>query len=213
MNFSFTCSDNNGAFLMFHPTAVTTEIRSKRHIINYMRQHFAHWMDYANEKYGLELKEQDIMFICGMTKTARWGVAALQGNYKKKSGSVTADLSSVAGLNMTVSISDHTLPQTHRKVGPSKRIAAPVPTPLVEGSDGQTASKEEPNDQCIFIHYYLMKRRLLFRYPIKAAAGPDELPPPEPDGSDTEVAADEGGDEIDFEQASKPGTVRRDPLA
>ncbi|TBU53527.1 WD40-repeat-containing domain protein [Dichomitus squalens] len=209
-SFSFTCEDNNGAFLMFSPAAITTEIKSRRHIINYMRLNFAHWMEYANEKYGLDLKEQDIMFVCGTTKTARWAVAALQGNCKKKMGSVTANLSSVAGLNMTVSIADNTLPQTHRKIGPSRSLAAPASVPLVKADDSERTlvQTEELNDQCLFIHYYQMKRRLWFLNAIKAAAGSDKLPPPGPDGADVVVRADEGvegADEDEFEQASKTG--------
>ncbi|KAI1791429.1 hypothetical protein LXA43DRAFT_865431, partial [Ganoderma leucocontextum] len=178
-SFSFKCTDNQGAVLMFSPAAYLTEIMSKHHVINYMREHFPRWMEFS-DKYGLGLKDHDLFFVCGMTKTARWAVAAFQGDFRRKEGTFFADLGSGGGLNMSVSISNQSLPQTHRKVGPRRPAAANVPLVGTANSESATTD-EEPNDQCIFIHYYQMKRRMgLFRT-FRAAAGPDELPPPGPD--------------------------------
>ncbi len=208
---SFKCTDNQGAFLMFSPAAYSTEIKSKRHIINYMREHFTRWVQFS-EKYGLDLKEHEILFVCGMTKTARWAVAAFQGNYKKKQGVISADLGSAGGLNMSVSISNQSLPQTHRKVGPSR--AALTSVPLLTTPDGENPSPaaveaEEPIDQCIFIHYYQMKRRIgWYRHVLKAAAGPHELPPPGPDEAELDVLAEDEMDVDDeFEQTSTSTNV------
>ena len=209
-SFSFKCTDNQGALLMFSPAAYSTEIRSKRHIINYMREHFARWMQFS-EKYGLDLKEHEILFVCGMTKTARWAVAAFQGNYKRKQGLISADLGSAGGLNMSVSISNQSLPQTHRKVGPNR--TGSTNAPLLTGPDGEgSAVAEEPTDQCIFIHYYQMKRRLGWLRVVKAAAGPHELPPPGPDEEELEIVAEGEVDEEDeFEQATNPSKVSQLP--
>ncbi|KAI1791420.1 WD40 repeat-like protein [Ganoderma leucocontextum] len=211
-SFSFKCTDNQGAFLMFSPAAYSTEIKSKRHITNYMREHFTRWVQFS-EKYGLDLKEHEILFVCGMTKTARWAVAAFQGNYKKKQGTISADLGSAGGLNMSVSISNQSLPQTHRKVGPSR--PAPTNVPLLAAPDGDSsaATGSEPNDQCIFIHYYQMKRRIGWFRTFKAAAGPHELPPPGPDDAGLGVLAGGDADEDDdFEQATKPTEETYNPV-
>ncbi|KAM5536971.1 hypothetical protein V8D89_009300 [Ganoderma adspersum] len=205
-SFSFKCSDNQGALLMFSPAAYSTEIKSKRHIVNYMREHFTSWVQFS-EKYGLDLKEHDILFVCGTTKTARWAVTAFKGNYKKKEGVISADIGSAGELNMSVSISNQSLPQTHRKVGPSR--PAPANVPLLTAPDSGESSAEaagpaeEPTDQSIFIHYYHMKRRIGWYRTFKAAAGPHELPPPGPDEEEFSVLAEGEVDEDDeFEQTT-----------
>ena len=71
--FSFKCADDQGALLMFSPAAHSTEIRSKTYIINYMRKHFIRWVQFS-QKYSLGLKEHEILFVSGVTKTTRWVV-------------------------------------------------------------------------------------------------------------------------------------------
>ena len=202
-SFSFKCTDNQGALLMFSPAAYSTEIKSKRHIVNYMREHFTSWVQFA-EKYGLDIKEHEILFVCGTTKTARWAVTAFKGNYKKKEGVISADIGSAGELSMSVSISNQSLPQTHRKVGPSRPVPANVPlltAPDSGESSAETAgAAEEPTDQSIFIHYYHMKRRIGWFRTFKAAAGPHELPPPGPDEEDlSELAEGEADEDDEFE--------------
>lgn len=183
---------------MFSPKGYSKDIESKRHIVNYMRQNFEHWVDFA-DKYGLDVKEEGLYFVCGTTKTCRWATAAFHGQYKKKQGMVTADFSSAAGLNLSVSISDQSLPQSYYGDGPRRRrprssaSSAVVPA---SGSPDQSGT-DEPVDQCIFMHYYKMKRRFFGIRQMKAAAGPDELPSPDPEGGLDPVAAedDSGSDE------------------
>ena len=190
-SFSFKCGADAGAFLMFSPKGYSMDIESKRHVVNYMRANFAHWVDFA-DKYGLGLKEEELMFVCGTTKTSRWAVAAFHGQYKKKQGMVTADFSSAAGLNLSVSISNQSLPQSYYGDGPRRRPRPSASPAIVSASETSDQSHpEEPADQCIFIHYYKMKRRLWGSLKMIAGAGPDELPSPDPDNSFEPVAADD----------------------
>ncbi|KAI0696228.1 WD40-repeat-containing domain protein [Cerioporus squamosus] len=194
-SFSFQCGADAGAFLMFSPKCYSEDIESKRHIVNYVRENFPHWVDFA-DKFGLELKQEDLFFVSGTTKTEQWA-------YKKKQGMVTADFSSAVGLNLSVSISNQSLPQSYYGTGPRRR-ARSSPTPAIAGASASPdeSSSQEPIDQCIFMHYYKMKRRMIWKsVPIKAAAGPDELPSPDPeDGGLDPVAADDdsGSDEEGF---------------
>ncbi|KAI0743147.1 WD40 repeat-like protein [Daedaleopsis nitida] len=208
-NFSFKCSADTGGFLMYHPTSYSCDIESKRHVVNYIREHFDNWLEFANNKWGQDLKEEEIRFVCGTTKTSKWAVAAFHGQFKKKQGSISADLSSVAGLNVSVSISDEVLPQSYYNNGPRRRPASSIASTIISPDQSQTSlDVEEKADQCIFIHYYKSKRKFLGFRMLKAAAGPDELPPPGPDEADSpvDVCEDDLSDD-GFEQiprSSKP---------
>ena len=164
---------------MLEPPGQSTDLESKRHIVNYMRVNFNSWVDYANgeDSWGLELRDHDIAFICGTTKTTRWLVSAYQGDsFREKEGYVSGDFGPFASANLSVHISDRILPTNHYRTGPSasqRPVIAPTPR-LTDAEEAVLAPK--PN-QCIFVHYYKMQRRQFWwpvKEPMRAAAGPDD---------------------------------------
>ena len=71
----------SGAVLDFGPCAesrdIDTDIEGKRHIVAYIRENLARdWDDFATNRMGYELQEDDIFFISGTTLTTSWTVAA-----------------------------------------------------------------------------------------------------------------------------------------
>ncbi len=194
---------------MFSPKAYSTDIASRRHIVNYIRRNFPHWVDFA-DKFGLDLKQQELFFVSGAIKTSHWAVAAFHGQYKKKQGMLTADFSSAVGLNLSVSISNQSLPQSYYGTGPRKNPRPSTSSAVVRSSESRDESDAtpEPVDQCIFIHYYKAKRRMWRPLDIKAAAGPHELPSPDPEdgGLDPVAAEDDSGSD---EEGSRRRKVRR----
>ncbi|KAH9851229.1 hypothetical protein C2E23DRAFT_247420 [Lenzites betulinus] len=181
VNFNFECTDEAGALLVLGPTGRTLDILSKRRIMDYMDTHFDRWLEFANDRLGLGLREDQLMFVSGTTKTSSWGVAAFRGATREKRGSVVGNLGPLTAADFSMSISDAQLSTSHYRAGPTSR------TP---GSCGWDASRNE-YDQCVFIHYYKRKRRKwpLFPSVIKAAAGAHQLPR----GPDDEM---DGGDQI-----------------
>lgn len=155
-----------------------------------MRDNFDRWLEFANNRYGLELKDQDLIFVCGTTKTSRWAVAAFQGpTYRKKEGHIHGDFGPLATAGLSISISNQQLPAQHWAHGPTQTLTMSPPA-----IDAQ--------DQCLFLHYYKMKRRLWWKEPIKAAAGPHQLPPgPDTAGADASVAVNQ----YEFEPEGEPG--------
>ena len=78
-----------------------------------------------------------------------------------------------------MSLSKQVLPTHHYRAGP----LSPALSRSMVGPSRTTA--QETPDQCIFIHYYKMKRRWgLLKEPMRAGAGYDQLPPPENSGSE-----------------------------
>ncbi|KAM5541093.1 hypothetical protein V8D89_005226 [Ganoderma adspersum] len=167
-SFSFKCTANHGAFLMYSPEAYATDIKNEQYIINYIQEHFTHWMEFS-QKLGLGLRDKDILFA----------VAAFQGNYNMKQGTFSVDLGSAGGMNMSVNISNQTLPQTYRKVGPKRTTIdntglarnGSLVVPLDAANESIGAGADDKYDQCVFINYYQAKRRVWSIRAMKAAAG------------------------------------------
>lgn len=135
-----------------------------------MEAHFDSWLEFANARLGLGLKEDQIMFVSGTTKTSRWGVAAFRGATREKRGTVVGNLGPLAAVDFSFSLSDAQLSSTHYRAGPTER-------PSCGASTCRAGQQQEEYDQCVFIHYYKRKRR---KWPlpsvIKAAAEPGDLP-------------------------------------
>ncbi|KAI1785149.1 hypothetical protein LXA43DRAFT_900376 [Ganoderma leucocontextum] len=177
INFGFKSTSDRGAFLVLSPPAVSRQILSKTHIINYMRANFDHWFEFANTTIGLGLRDEEILFVSGTTKTNRWAVAAFRGESRKTEGSFTANLGSLGEASLSMSVSNETLPSRYYRAGPSRHASGAMLLPSVQ-PDGSEASPSpsllpEQRDQCIFMNYYRMKRRFWKPLPMRAAgAGP-----------------------------------------
>ncbi|KAI0673222.1 hypothetical protein C8Q78DRAFT_1077499 [Trametes maxima] len=106
--FEFECNDDAGALLFLEPGKRTHDILSRQRIIDYMGVHFNNWLEFANhsDRLGLGLKEEQIMFVSGTTKTSRWGVAAFQGKARTMRGALVANLVSPAAASFSFSISN-----------------------------------------------------------------------------------------------------------
>ena len=172
---------------MLDPSGISTDLLSRIHIIRYMRDHFDAWLEFANGNVGVGLKDEELMFVSGTVKTSRWAVAAFHGDFRRKQGSVTGELGSVASLDFSVAISNVRLDSPYYRVGPPSLLRKQRGGLLLE--DGEDTGNAVSHDQTIFLHYYKMKRRLFIRAPIQAAAGDHELPDLPP-GSAGEGVAD-----------------------
>ncbi|TBU27184.1 hypothetical protein BD311DRAFT_807886 [Dichomitus squalens] len=193
-SFAFQTTADCGALVLLEPPAESADIESKRHIVNYMRRHFDSWLDFVNgqEGMGLGLEEQDILFVSGTTKTTHWGVAAFQGNgSERKEGRISAQFTPYATASFSVSLAHASMPRSHYRYGPHPGQEASVPVTMSmlsqEVQPGLTAIKR---DQCLFIHYYKMRRRRpLPKFAMRAAAGPHDLGPGSSDPGTSDSAS------------------------
>ncbi|KAI9058611.1 WD40 repeat-like protein [Trametes sanguinea] len=230
-NIKFKCTEEKGALLLLSPKGEDTSIQSRRHVVNHVRENGEKWEQMANNILGLDLKQEDIYFVCGVTKTSRWAVAAFHGSQRNAEGSISCDLAALGSANFSMSISNLDLPNCMHRAGPPRARrnshSSSRSVPLgVSASMGSTtsiasfataqelagpfmsnyqycptlavpASGDVPDkaDQCIFFHYYKMKKRWIPLFParIEAGAGYDQLPPGDDRmGGYPEVLADDG---------------------
>ena len=160
---------------------------------------------------GLGLKDEDMIFVSGTKKTTRWAVAAFQGDsFRNKEGFVSGRLGALASAEFSIRISDYLLPTDHYRTGPvslqqegqSSRL--PIPDRAGEGpTDSEQPTNSQKPNQCIFVHYYKMKRRPFKwgREPVRAAAGPGQLPREHEDDNDSSDPPS-----VEFVQASTART-------
>ena len=188
------------------------------------------WLQWATSEteggLGHDLQMHDIKFVSGTLKTTKWACAAFSGSYRNKKGSVKVNAAAVGELDLNVSIENYAIPGEFYNNGPIKPADSDVasrPSISDEGhllpanEDTQRASTSSPlpakRDQCIFFHYFAMKKRFFgFPHKIEAAAGPHQLPPadPEMEGNSPLLAAAEDVSEYDIrELPSVDATVRR----
>lgn len=206
--FQFKSSTDTGAFLRLEAPALTVRNDAKLRIVQYMRDHFSQWLSFANDECGIGLEEHQLIFVCGTTKTTRCVTVSFREYSRNVEGTVTGSAGSLALAQFSVMVSNHLLPMDHQRESPAR---APRPENLAVPSGSGPASDAEPQNKCIFMNYFKMKRRYgvwPFKGPMRAAAGNDRLPspPPGPGGSPTSPTTSTGrrysydSGEYDFER-------------
>ena len=173
----YRCTDDSGAFLFLKQPAHKTFLDCKLSIINYMKTHLDSWCEFANETLGIGLKDKDLIFVSGFTKTTVWAEAAFS-DHNRSSEFVIAGgcfVPSVSG-EFSVSIADGSIPLLESRYGPPERVSMWK----------DDVAQEYQYDQSIFLNYYKMKNRSVLHGPriIRAAAGPHTLPDEDHDDDD-----------------------------
>ena len=183
---AFECKQNAGALLVLDQPGMGQSIPTKRHIITYLHAHVDTWFEWAKDSLGFDIRIHDIKFVSGTIKTTRWACAAFSGSYRNKKGALKVNAAGVGDVNINVSIENQVVPSRFYNHGPTV-TANPRPSTssgyLVtpSGEDGGRPSSSTPLppkcDQCIFFHYFSVKKRFfLLPRKIEASAGPHELP-------------------------------------
>ncbi len=162
-----------------------------------MRAYHDSWMELAGN-YGLDLRSEDLHFISGFIKTTHWVLGSVHGpDYRGREAHVQCDIANLANLNVKVSVANEEVAQPSITWGPQHELRG---TTVLD-------PKSLPRNQCIFINYYKMKRRLplLLKKPMQAAAGPHVLPRgDDPDIGPAVPAEHHQSDDSDVEEVPPP---------
>ncbi|KAI0743145.1 hypothetical protein C8Q80DRAFT_1273690 [Daedaleopsis nitida] len=202
----FSCRQNSGAILLLDPPAVKDVISSRRRLVTHIREHFDTWLWFANETCGLGIEKEGLWFISGTTKTTKWANAAFEGEYHGKEGSIQCDFGNIANVNLSLRIENEILSSTFYNHGPRRREPSQTSSQIDDGSTSISSETCRP-DQCIFINYYKMKKRLWWTRKITAGAGPHELPPPDSDDGDSSSVELEPPGSPEFEEVPGPSKL------
>ncbi|KAI0743144.1 WD40-repeat-containing domain protein [Daedaleopsis nitida] len=167
-------------------------------------------MELANEELsggrynGLDLKMDQLMFISGTVKTTGWLTAIIHGSSDERAGSVSFGINNIGKVSFRVSVANAALPRSEYNYGPlhEPSQSTEIVPALSSGHISQVPGPLNPT-QCAFVHYYKMKKRMIWmRRVMRAAAGPHQLPPGDDNPGEGSASHEEGssGEDSDIEE-------------
>lgn len=213
VSLKFTCSGTVGAFMNLQDTSTKTSVSATGQIPDYILRHHERWDQYSVD-HNLGLKSTDMIMVKGFVKTSVWSVAAYRSGMKQsRAASLTGKLGPLGEAGFEVEVSTKTGYLFDTRYGPlhreqSQPVITPPITPSSKGK-GKGKGKERiedaaarmssaasvvpqsglPHDQCIFLSYYRLKRRMLLPWKLIAKAEDKDLP--DDDEDDDEVVAND----------------------
>lgn len=200
------------------------------HSINqYIHLNHASWVHFANDVLGFTTKPDDIIFIRGTIKTSAWIVAAVFENKERGHQiSLQAQAGSLAEAGFHLSSSFASISSIEHRSGPRRtRDGLLIPgntpyispnTPIEDVTRKLMASTDtlvpgRKRDQPVFIGYYKLKSRKLWRgKKLVANAGSHELPPGEDPSQSSDVAIADQDEDVQVEMHPPPSQVRATAL-
>ncbi|EMD31369.1 hypothetical protein CERSUDRAFT_119761 [Gelatoporia subvermispora B] len=214
---SFQYTGGKGALLLLYDSATRSELHDSRLMQEYMHRHYDSWYKFATEDLDMVLDHTEIVFIQGWVKTTKWAVAAFAHGGRSGSLSFNANPALPASASLNISVSSEVSVSKQYRVGPIPDSPGGSHPLLTEsGSTSQSRESGEPKaDQCVFLQYCKLKRRLWRARVIKAAAEPktfsDSQGGDEPDSRVLAGSNSEDSDDMEIESVPmRPQT--HDPL-
>ncbi|KAM5544405.1 hypothetical protein V8D89_002065 [Ganoderma adspersum] len=177
----FKFSDEQGAVLVLRNDAHREALHPGRDLTQYILLNHAGWHQFARNICRLDLKSQDIIFVCGWVKTAEWALAA--ATHRARDGEIAfgGDFGPAGQASFSVSATHEISMSWEHRRGPKNMQ-----------EEGTEPSK---SDQCVFLHYYKVKHRPFFVPKVLRAATEEEHSSRSstPNGSDYMESVDDGG--------------------
>ncbi|OCH91641.1 hypothetical protein OBBRIDRAFT_728460 [Obba rivulosa] len=197
---SFHYTGGKGAVLLLYDSATRMELHDSRLMQEYMHRHYESWCNFAMHNLDLVLDRSEIVFVQGWVKTTKWAVAAFAHGGRSGALSFSANPALPASASLSVSVSSDVSISKQFRVGPIPD--SPTGSHLLI-EEAESSSRTSPiddvkRDQCVFLQYCKLRRRLWRARVIKAAAEPKTFPGPHEDGADSHVAVDSGSEEFDL---------------
>ncbi|OCH91398.1 hypothetical protein OBBRIDRAFT_527871 [Obba rivulosa] len=159
----------------------------------YVSRNYGNWQRYAYKVHGLNDREQ-LYFVRGHVKAKSWAVTTFHQGSQSYSGRFHLHHGD-AGFSLSVKSSEQCQRSPETRTGPPRKSSEGSAHSNRHGrahDDHRRASrhalpsalpskKDDPRNQCIFLHYYKVAKSHGFSLKaIKAAAEPQGLPPGSP---------------------------------
>jgi hypothetical protein len=196
---TFELTHNQGAALITKYPTYREDVERELTFEDYIRKHYQSWVDFSRERgYGKDIRP---ILVTGVDLTRDFATVAYSDNRTRMRCNFSAAVPAVASASASVWGSWRTEGLVHTNCGP-------YPAHTTQGdhrsSESSTSDSTIPDgyNQCVFIRYYTIRRRLFIPMVIKAGAGPHQLPEPDPRGDLTgeeglQLSSDEDSMEVD----------------
>ena len=125
-------------------------------LTRYILSHHESWSAFARDVLRLDLQPEDIIFVSGFMKTAEWALAAATHNAREGEIQFGGELWNVAKATFSYTAGRSTSMSAEHRCGP--KVGDPSSPEDANAPPQITAPRF---DQCVFLHYYKVKRRRL----------------------------------------------------
>ncbi|KAI1785167.1 hypothetical protein LXA43DRAFT_1077142 [Ganoderma leucocontextum] len=177
----FKFSDEQGAVLVLKNDAHREVLHPCRDLTQYILLNHAGWHQFARNVCRLDLKSQEIIFVCGWVKTAEWALAA--ATHRARDGEIAfgGDFGPAGQATFSVSATQEVRMSWEHRRGPKN----------ARGEEGRRSKF----DQCVFLHYFKVKHRPFFVPKVLRGATEESHSSRSstPDGSDHMASVDDEG--------------------
>jgi hypothetical protein len=197
---TFELTRNQGAALVTkHPT-YREDAERELTFENYIKKHYQSWVDFSRERgHGRDIRP---VLVTGVDLTREYAAVAYSDNRARMECKFSVP--AIASTSASVWGSWHTEGLVHASCGPY----------LVHTTQGNRRARENPalesavsdgSNQCVFIRYYTLRRRMFIPMVIKAGAGPHQLPKSDPRDDNTgegelQPSSDDESTEDDYQE-------------
>lgn len=141
---------------MLEREATREKLHPSKDLKHYIVQNHACWHRFAQDTLGLDVDYSKIVFVSGWVKTSRWAMASAMNCTREGEIVFGGSFGAVAGASFTVSAKTDKSMSVEHRAGPRRST-----------NDKDIAFE----DQCIFVHYHKLKRRLIRPPKVIRAAG------------------------------------------
>ena len=185
IKFSFELTKRQGAALVTKYSTYRQEIQMERTFEKYIKQHYDSWVAFARKNgHGDNVGP---ILVTGVDMTRDFAMMCYSDASVSVASEFTASVSKVASTSSLVWGSWHKEGLVHTNCGPHnpaapsriKSIFRPSPkqrSSSTQSVDSKSSVPKEYN-QCVFLRYYTIQKRLGIPRVIKAGAGPHDLGP------------------------------------
>jgi hypothetical protein len=174
-SFSFKLTEDQGAALVTKYRTYSEDIQRMGVFEKYTKDHYDSWVTFARKTgHGNDINP---VLVTGVDMTKDFAMISYSNNGSDKLTSKFTTLAPGTGSawgvwRTTGSVYKNCGPNLSRPPSPTQTVA---PTP--PGTGNAETVLDDGYNQCVFIRYYTMHKRLGFPKFIKAAAGPHDLGP------------------------------------
>lgn len=157
----FKCADEQGAVLVLQEDGAREALHPSKDLIQYIVCNHESWHRFAQDVFRLDIRESNILFVSGCIKTGAWALAA--ATHRAREGELVfgGTFGTLGQATFSVSAEEQITMSVEHRCGPKS----------LKGD------AEDKRDQCVFLHYYKVKRRrVLGPKVIRAASGEEIFP-------------------------------------
>ena len=167
---SFQLTGDQGAALLTKYPTYGEDVVLGRTFEEYTKEHYNSWVVFARERgHPSDIKP---ILVTGVDVTRDFAMVAYSNDGDDMTAKFTVSASGVSPWGTW-----RTPGMVYKSCGPQLRCPPPAAqaTDLVSFGSSHTEAISDEYDQCIFVRYYTMRKRLGIPRFMKAAAGPHDL--------------------------------------